>query len=831
MSRVKSQLSTCVLAFVLTVCVCALCTVSAWADDPTYELDAQDGVAVVQEDGAVAEQDGLEVDITQESAAAPEESLTGEDELGNASDEGETPEEPVSSEDEGETDTEEPTVEDPNTFDLKADFGAVGDGVADDTRAFNNALRKSRNNDVMTTIIVPSGTYRITSYLTIYSNTMLQLAPDATVIADASFGKGTFLGAVHTHNGKDCDGVGDTDCTTGGYDQIYNIVIDGGVWDRNITGSGQAAVMRFNHGHNITIKNATIKHASDHFLNLSGCRDVTISNVTFRDFVYTYITQKFAGKSYQNEAVHFDSMQQETEAAAYPQDKTVAYNIRVEGCKFINIPDGVGTHHPQSNIAKSHDITVTGCTFEGLSGRAVNIYRSDNFVVQNCVAKQCTSFVVTRDETCTIQNNRVIGTKLHKEIGSPSDQGDGIKVVDSRGAVIKNNVITGACGHGIYACRNVDPTICKITITGNVSVSLASTNDCYDIALGSNCVGTAKDNSVGIRGYANLNPPTSKVTESNNVITDAADKVKRLYGNVRYDTMEAIVKAGFSQKGGTVVVATGTGFRDALAAAGLAGLDGAPVILTDGKSLSSQASTELKRLAPSKVYVVGGDLAVSPGVFNKIKAVANPKVIKRLKGNNSASTSAMMALEGKGQWDGTAIIATNKTFKDALSAAPVSYAKHWPILLADDGVSISNDVKIALIECEITKVIIVGGTSAVTTKVEEQLNEIGIEDENIERWEGKTGTLTSAEIARKAIGLGMSPNNIGVATSQGFPDALAGAALCGKNNAVLILADDKDTANRTFPSAYQSAIKRMYVFGGRYAVGNTTWCWLICSAA
>ncbi len=222
---------------------------------------------------------------------------------------------------------------------------------------------------------------------------------------------------------------------------------------------------------------------------------------------------------------------------------------------------------------------------------------------------------------------------------------------------------------------------------------------------------------------------------------------------------------------------------------------------------------------------------MSPGVFNKIKAVANPKVIKRLKGNNSASTSAMMALEGKGQWDGTAIIATNKTFKDALSAAPVSYAKHWPILLADDGVSISNDVKIALIECEITKVIIVGGTSAVTTKVEEQLNEIGIEDENIERWEGKTGTLTSAEIARKAIGLGMSPNNIGVATSQGFPDALAGAALCGKNNAVLILADDKDTANRTFPSAYQSAIKRMYVFGGRYAVGNTTWCWLICSAA
>jgi lactocepin len=188
-----------------------------------------------------------------------------------------------------------------------------------------------------------------------------------------------------------------------------------------------------------------------------------------------------------------------------------------------------------------------------------------------------------------------------------------------------------------------------------------------------------------------------------------------------------------------------------------------------------------------------------------------------------------MAQEGKGMWDGTAIIATNKTFKDALSAAPVSYAKHWPILLADNGVSINQDVRKALTDCEITKVIIVGGKVAVTENVEKQINEIGITD--IERWSGDTGTKTSATIARKAIALGMSPNNMGVATSQSYPDALAGAALCGKNNAVLVLADDKDTTNRTFPSAYRASIKRVFVFGGELAVGKTTWCWLVCSAA
>ena len=52
---------------------------------------------------------------------------------------------------------------DDSTYSVTEDFGAVGDGVTDDTRAFQNALKTAIGADSMVTIIVPAGTYIISS--------------------------------------------------------------------------------------------------------------------------------------------------------------------------------------------------------------------------------------------------------------------------------------------------------------------------------------------------------------------------------------------------------------------------------------------------------------------------------------------------------------------------------------------------------------------------------------------------------------------------------------------------------------------------------------------
>lgn len=305
--------------------------------------------------------------------------------------------------------------------------------------------------------------------------------------------------------------------------------------------------------------------------------------------------------------------------------------------------------------------------------------------------------------------------------------------------------------------------------------------------------------------------------------TELASNVwKRLYGNGRYDTMKAIVDEGFTKTGGTVVVATGENFKDALAASGLAGIYDGPIVLTNGKTLSAQARSILQRLKPSKIYIAGGTFAVSDNVKAAIDSATGVRS-ERLAGANSAATSAALALAGRGRWssDGTAIIATNKSFKDALSVSPIAYAKGYPVLLADSGKSLSKEVQNALTTLGIKNVIIVGGEGAVTPNVVSELSKLGIAVRT--RLGGQNGVETSSIIARWGLSNGLSANRMGVATSQNFPDALGGAALCGYNKSVLVLADDKASLNSSFPSPYKSAISRAYVFGGKSAVGIKTW--------
>ena len=76
----------------------------------------------------------------------------------------------------------------------------------------------------------------------------------------------------------------------------------------------------------------------------------------------------------------------------------------------------------------------------------------------------------------------------------------------------------------------------------------------------------------------------------------------------------------------------------------------------------------------------------------------------------------------------------------------------------------------------------------------------------------------------------MSANRMGVATSISHYDALTGAAFCGKNNAVLVLADEKvsygkknvDNGRHSFTKPNKSSIVAGNVFGGEKAVSKGT---------
>ena len=335
----------------------------------------------------------------------------------------------------------------------------------------------------------------------------------------------------------------------------------------------------------------------------------------------------------------------------------------------------------------------------------------------------------------------------------------------------------------------------------------------YDLAYANNrYAGSAQVTARGKGSY------TGSVTKTFSIVRTSAS-VMRLQGSIALDTMKAITVRGFPDGScSTVVVATTNGYWDALTACGLAGTHQAPVLLTDGSSLTSQTASEIKRLGASAVLVAGGPAAVSDQVVGQIRSIPGVRAVSRFAGETATGT-AIKVYQGAVGWGDTAIVATSKSFHDALSIAPYAYAKHAPIFLAEaSSGSLSDEALKAIRSGGFKRVFVVGGPAAVSSGVQGQLGAL-----YSGRLAGATAYETSLSVASWCAGQGMSPNYVGVATGDSYYDALAGAALCGKNNAALVLVSD---ANRVtidqFVKPHASQIANAYVFGGPAAVSPRT---------
>ena len=292
---------------------------------------------------------------------------------------------------------------------------------------------------------------------------------------------------------------------------------------------------------------------------------------------------------------------------------------------------------------------------------------------------------------------------------------------------------------------------------------------------------------------------------------------KRIAGNTAEDTMQQIVQTAFPDPVDKVVLATSESYWDALSANSLAGSLNAPVLLTHHGALPEQTIAELQRLKTSKVVVCGGENAISNDVVAQLKGL-NIEV-ERVAGQMASDTANDIA-QKLANTD-TAVVATSWGYEDALSAASFAYAKKAPIFLANYNTATLDASSIQTMKDKgVKKVYIVGGALVVSPEVEAQLQEAGI---TVERIAGETAYDTSAKLATKLIALGMSANNMAIATGWGYTDALAGAALCGKQNSVMVLADNTNqTAINDVVAANKNAIQNYYIFGGTSVVGDGT---------
>ena len=147
--------------------------------------------------------------------------------------------------------------------------------------------------------------------------------------------------------------------------------------------------------------------------------------------------------------------------------------------------------------------------------------------------------------------------------------------------------------------------------------------------------------------------------------------VKRLSGKTRYETnLEILREAGGSME--ELVVCTGKKFADSLSASA----SGKPILLVSN-TLSNSQTEYLEGLNINKIYIIGGEGAVS---LEQEHILESYGTISRIAGNTRYETSVMVA-ETFSKNAEMAVLSYSKNFPDGLCGGPLAAALKAPLIL------------------------------------------------------------------------------------------------------------------------------------------------------
>lgn len=290
----------------------------------------------------------------------------------------------------------------------------------------------------------------------------------------------------------------------------------------------------------------------------------------------------------------------------------------------------------------------------------------------------------------------------------------------------------------------------------------------------------------------------------------------RVYGADRYATSVAVSKQAFPSTAPAVVLASGEGYADALSGTGLAGAKNGPLLLTGRTSLPSGVASELARLKPTTIYVMGGTAVIAESVEQAVRAAVPAATVVRVAGANRFETS-LKAAQTIGAAS-TVVLVNGTAWPDAVSASSIAYAQDAPMLLTE-GAQLSETARTYLAAARPAKVILIGGTAVLSSPAIENAVSSAAGVAPI-RLSGADRYYTSSRVARYALDtLGFSDSEPYFASGEQYADALSGGALAGSKKRVMLLTGyDKCWAGTESGVDSMSEATQMWIIGGPAAV-------------
>jgi putative cell wall-binding protein len=298
----------------------------------------------------------------------------------------------------------------------------------------------------------------------------------------------------------------------------------------------------------------------------------------------------------------------------------------------------------------------------------------------------------------------------------------------------------------------------------------------------------------------------------------------RFAGPTRIETARLIADATFPQA--TVAIVVGSrSISDALSASYLSGAGLLPVYLTDPDHVSPGIIESMQAKGVQGIEIIGGTAAVSDVV--KFELGGAGFQVDRIAGNDRYETAAAVArlvpAEAIGEFEAgrAAIIAAGDAFADAVAAGPMSGTQKMPILLTQTSALPAVTVA-ALTDLGIEQVLIVGGTAAVSTSVENHITGMGIP---VRRIAGPHRQGTAFQIALVEWGeLNYPISTVMIARGDVYADALAGGSRGAAIFAPILLVDAPDSLGvpaSDFIRDHSDTIETVEALGGTGAIADS----------
>ncbi|MFJ5924567.1 right-handed parallel beta-helix repeat-containing protein [Kitasatospora sp. NPDC092948] len=354
------------------------------------------------------------------------------------------------------------------------DFGAVGDGSADDTSAFQQAFAAGAG----ATVLIPPGVYLLTKGMLLAAGTTVS-AYGARIVRNSA----ACSALVHNVNGN---------IQVPGYSGPGGLTVLGGTWDMaGAVYTRQTDAMAFAHARDILVRDCTIVNVpSAHAIELNAVRGVRVVDCVFEGLNTAIEKDK--------EAVQITSATSAANLPAPPYDNTSCADVLISGCTlratgtagYDNFGSLCGDHGGAVGAVHS-GVRVVDNRIEAATAEAIRVSDWSRAVITgNVIESARNAGIDVRSKSpgspnalasILIQGNTIDG------VGNADCLSGGITVSGKAtgpitGLVVSGNVVTGTQGeHGVYIGYAPQAVVSGNSIPGTLRNGKAS--NCQAIQL------------------------------------------------------------------------------------------------------------------------------------------------------------------------------------------------------------------------------------------------------------------------------------------------------------------------------------------------------------